>query len=200
MKLFYSPTSPYVRKVTACAMLRDIDGQITRVTTNPHVSEPALLAANPLSKVPCLITVDGLALFDSPVICEFLDSVGDAPPLFPRSGGARWLALKQQAIADGLLEAAILRRTEQTRPTDAAREAVIARQREVVARALDGLEREVPHKTPDIGAVAVVCALGYLDLRFSAEPWRDGHPQLAAWFAEIMNLPGFARTAPVAPT
>jgi glutathione S-transferase len=200
VKLFYSPTSPFVRKVLASAIIRDIDGQIALVPTSPHDSPASLLAANPLSKVPCLVTVDGLALFDSPVICEFLDSVGDAPPLFPRAGGARWMALKHQAIADGLLDAAILRRGEQRRPRDAASEAVNARQQGVMARALDDLERDLPHKTPDIGAVAVACALGYLDLRFAAEPWRDGHPQLAGWFEEIMQTPGLARTVPADPT
>jgi len=132
------------------------------------------------------------------VICEFLDSVGDAPPLFPRAGGARWVALKQQAIADGVLDAAIVRRQEQPRPPDAAHDAVLARQQAAISRALDGLERDPPPKTPNIGAVAVACALGYLDLRFGHEPWRDGRPQLAAWFAEVMEIPGLARTAPVA--
>ncbi len=199
MKLFHSPTSPYVRKVMACAIIRGIDQQITLVGTNPHDSPAGLLAANPLSKVPCLVTVDGLALFDSPVICEFLDSVGDAPPLFPRAGGARWVALKQQAIADGVLDAAVLRRLEQRRAPDAAHDAVMARQQAVINRALDGLERDLPPKTPHIGAVAVACALGYLDLRFGPEPWRGGRPQLTAWFAEIMETPGLARTVPADP-
>lgn len=199
MKLFYSPTSPYVRKVMACAMIRNIDTQLTLVPTNPGASPPNLLAANPLSKVPCLVTVDGLALFDSPVICEFLDSVGEAPPLFPRAGGARWVALKNQAIADGVLDAAILRRREQSRAPDAAHDAVMTRQQAAVSRALDGLERELPQKTQNIGAIAVACALGYLDLRFADEPWRESRPHLAAWFAEIMENPGLARTVPADP-
>jgi len=199
MKLFYSPTSPYVRKVMACAIIRGIDQQITKIFSNPHESPANLLAANPLSKVPCLITVDGLALFDSPVICEFLDSIGDAPPLFPRAGGARWLALKQQAIGDGVLEAAIVRRMEQRRAADAAHDAVVARQQAAIGRALDALERDLPQKTPNIGAVAVACALGYLDLRFADDAWREGRPQLAGWFAEIMETPGLARTAPADP-
>src|SRR6266568_2410240 len=114
VKLFYSPTSPYVRKVMACAIFREIDAQIERVVTNPHVSPPELLAANPLSKVPCLVTDDGLALFDSPVICEYLDSLDDGgPDLFPRAHGPRWRALKLQALADGITDAAILCRAEQ---------------------------------------------------------------------------------------
>jgi glutathione S-transferase len=75
VKLFYSPASPFVRKVLACAITREIHERIELLPTNPHVQPPQLLGANPLSKVPCLITADGMALFDSPVICEYLDSL-----------------------------------------------------------------------------------------------------------------------------
>ncbi|MGH7044466.1 MAG: glutathione S-transferase N-terminal domain-containing protein, partial [Acetobacteraceae bacterium] len=76
MKLFHSPTSPYVRKVMACAVARGLEGRIEIVPTNPHQSPPGLLAVNPLSRVPALVRDDGGALFDSPVICEYLDSLG----------------------------------------------------------------------------------------------------------------------------
>ena len=195
MKLHYSPTSPYVRKVLACAITRGIDGQIERVRTNPHQSPSSLLADNPLSKVPCLVTDDGLALFDSPVICEYLDSVGDGPALFP-PGAARWRALKLQALADGILDAAVGRRGEQAKPREDAREAWMERQRAAVERALAVLESDPPHRIPDIGSVAVACALGYLDFRFAAEPWRERHPHLAAWCEEFAGHPGIARTIP----
>ena len=195
MKLHYSPTSPYVRKVMACAISRGIDGQIERMRTNPGESPPALLADNPLSKVPCLVTDDELALFDSPVICEYLDSVGDAGPLFPQ-GGARWRALKLQALGDGILDAAVGRRGEQAKPQEAGRDAWMARQRAAVERAVDLLESEPPHQQVDIGSIAVACALGYLDFRYAAEPWRAGHPQLAKWFEEFAQNPAIASTAP----
>ena len=91
MKLCFSPTSPYVRKVRACAITREIDGQIELVPTDANASLPEFVAINPLSKVPALVTDDGVALFDSPVICEYLDSVGDALPMFP-AHGSRTLA------------------------------------------------------------------------------------------------------------
>jgi glutathione S-transferase len=197
MKLFHSPSSPYVRKVMACAITREIDSQIELLPTNPHVSPEALISANPLSKVPCLLTEDGVALFDSPVICEYLDSIGDALPLFPASGGARWRALKQQAIADGMMDAAVSRRMESARPREDARDVFMARQKSAVDRALDGLEADIPHKTPDIGTISLACALGYLDFRFGDEPWRDRHRQLAGWYANFARLPGIARTVPV---
>ncbi len=195
MKLHYSATSPYVRKVMACAIARGIDGQIERVPTNPHTSPASLLADNPLSKVPCLVTDDGLALFDSPVICEYLDSLEGGLPLFP-PGAARWRALKLQAVGDGILDAAVGRRGEQAKPEEAARTAWMERQKAAVGRALDLLESEPPHRALDIGSIAVACALGYLDFRFGAEPWRESHPKLAAWYAEFAKNKAIADTAP----
>ena len=197
MKLFYSPTSPFVRKVMACAIARDIAGQIETSRTNPHDQPAALLACNPLSKVPCLVTEDGLALFDSPVIAEYLDSIGDAPPLFPRPGSAaRWHALKLQALGDGMLDAAVGRRGEQAKPQEAARDATLAHQKAAIARAIAALEADPPGASLDIGTITIACALGYLDFRFAAEPWRTAHPRLAAWFAAIAETPAIAKTAP----
>ena len=196
MKLYHSATSPYVRKVMACAIARGLDHQIELVTTNPHESPAALLRDNPLSKVPCLVTDDGLALFDSPVICEYLDSVGDVIPLFPAGGPLRWRALRLQAMGDGLMDAAVLRRMEQGRPADTAREAVMDRQAHAVARTLDQLEADLPANHLDIGTITVACALGYLDLRFAADQWRAGRPKLAHWCEAMSERPEIAQTAP----
>jgi glutathione S-transferase len=196
VKLFYSPTSPYVRKVMACAIARGLEARIEKVPCNPHDSPPALLEANPLSKVPCLVTDDGFALFDSPVICEYLDSRGEALPLFPAQGAARWPALRQQAMADGILDAAVTGRGELGKPREAARDATIARFKAVIARTLDVLEAEPPHKLVDIGSIAVACALGYLDFRYAGDPWRGTRPQLAAWQEAFAQNPCIADTAP----
>lgn len=196
MKLHYSATSPFVRKVLACAIARGIDDRIDLLPTNAHASPAALLAANPLSKVPCLITHDGTAVYDSPVICEYLDSIGDAPALFPASGPARLRALVFQALADGIMDAAVLRRGEMGKAEEAGRLALMARQRDAVARGLDRLEEDPPGAALDIGGIAVACALGYLDFRYGAEPWRPAHPALAAWFADYAEHPALARTAP----
>lgn len=197
MKLYHSPASPYARKVLACAIARGLDLQIEIIPTNPHLSTPELLAINPLSKIPCLVASDGTALFDSPVIVEFLDSLDGGLPLFPRAGGARWKALKDQALADGIMDAAVGRRMEQARPKEEARDAVMARQKAAVARALDVLEAEPPTQTLDVGTISIACALGYLTLRFSDEPWREGHPNLTAWFSQFGLNPCIARTKPV---
>ena len=199
MKLCFSPTSPYVRKVRACAITREIDKLIELVPVNANASPPELLAVNPLSKVPALVTDDGLALFDSPVICEYLDSIGEALPMFPAKGALRWRALKFQAMGDGILDASVPRRGEMMKPQDEGRVAWIARQKAAVDRTLDVLEADPPHSMVDIGSITVACALGYLDFRFAAQPWRDGRPRLAAWYEAFARNPGIANTVPKDP-
>lgn len=196
MKLYYSPTSPYVRKVVACAIFRGLDGRIDRHTTNPHASPADLVADNPLSKVPCLITDDGLSLFGSQVICEFLDSLGEELPLFPAHGAPRWRALMFQSLGDGILDAAVPCRGEQGRPREAARDAQIARFKIAMKRTLDTLEADPPHKHIDIGSITVACGLGYLDFRFASDEWRIGHTKLAAWYEAFAQNHGMAETAP----
>jgi glutathione S-transferase len=195
VKLYYSPTSPFVRKVLACAIACGLEDQIEKVPTDPWQSPPDLLAANPLSKLPCLVTGDGWALFDSPVICEYLDFIGRGS-LFPPAGAARWRALKQQAIADGITDAAVLRRQDAARPEEAARTAAMARQRMAMTRGLDALEAEPPPDHLDIGTISVACALGYLDFRFAEEPWRPGRVKLERWFEAMRQRPEIANTAP----
>jgi len=198
MKLHYSPASPYVRKVMACAIARGLEGGIEKVSTNPHVSPADLLADNPLSKVPALVADDGTAIYDSPVICEYLDTLGSAPALFPPTGSpARLRAQIMHAAADGILDAAVARRLNMPHPQDDGRKAFDARQKAAVDRALAVLERDPPAGLSDIGAIAVACALGYLDFRFAAEPWREAHPRLATWFAEVSKLRPLAETVPV---
>lgn len=198
MKITASGASPYVRKVMACAIARGIDNQLEKwkiTTTDPILSE-----SNPLGKVPTLITDQGMALFDSPVICEYLDSIGNAPALFPAAGPARWTALRLQAIGDGILDASQPRRREIGLPQDEGRVGYIDLQRGKVARAIEVLEKEAASlgALKSVGDIAVACALGYLDFRFANEPWRPGHPKLEAWYASVVGLPPIANTVPVA--
>lgn len=194
MKLAYSPASPYVRKCMACAIARGIEDRIERWAV-PTV-DPALLPVNPLSKIPSLLTDEGMALYDSPVICEYLDSLGDAPALFPPAGPARWNALRQQALGDGIMDATQPRRREVALPQDAGRLEYIAQQQAKVTRALAALEGETLGPLTTIGEITIACALGYLDFRYAHEPWRPGHPKLEAWYAQVAALPPMARTMP----
>lgn len=201
MKLFYSATSPYVRKVMACAIQRGIADRIETVAANPHASPPDLLARNPLSKVPCLVTDDGVSLFGSQLICEFLDTMGEAPPLFPGSqfpGKAddRWRALKFQSLGDGILDAAVPCRGELGRPREDARDAAIARYKAAMMRAVDVMESDPPGPGIDIGSITVACALGYLDFRYAADPWRPNHPKLTEWYDSFSQNACIGQTAP----
>ena len=193
MRLFHASGSPFARKVMACAIARGIEGQITIVPTSGEAA--ALSAVNPLGKLPCLVTDDGTALFDSRVICEFLDTVGDVFPMFP-GHAARMRALRFQALGDGICDAAVLRRAEGNRPSEAARDQAIAVQAAKVARSLAALEADPPADHLDIGSISVACALGYLDFRFAHEPWRETAPLLSAWFAAMAQRPCLAQTQP----
>lgn len=196
MKLFYSATSPYVRKVMACAIQRGIADRIENVPSNPHASPPDLLAQNPLSKVPCLITDDGVSLFGSQLICEYLDTMGEAIPLFPGRYAARWRALKFQSLGDGILDAAVPCRGELGRPKEAARDAAIARYKAAMMRTVDVLESDPPGLGIDIGSITVACALGYMDFRYASDPWRPNHPKLSAWYDSFSQNPAIAQTVP----
>jgi glutathione S-transferase len=161
-------------------------------------SSPELAALNPLSKIPTLVTDDGQVLYDSPVICEYIDSLGDAPPAIPPSGPARWRALTLAALGDGILDATQPRRREIALPQDDGRKEYIAGQQAKVTRALDALEKETLGDLETIGDITVACALGYLDFRYPNEPWRPGHPKLTAWYERVVKLPPMAQTMPPA--
>ena len=202
MKLRHAPASPYVRKVMATAIETGLDERIELIPTNVRDPDPELAGHNPLSKVPALITDGGEKLFDSPVICEYLDSLHDGPKLFPPAGAARWRALRLQALGDGVLDAAVLCRMEGFRPAELRSGEFVAQQKGKVASALDALEQEAGGfgDAVTIGAITVGCALGYLDFRFSEDDWRAGRSALAAWYAEFAKRPSMARSAPREPT
>ncbi|MFM7306317.1 MAG: glutathione S-transferase family protein [Alphaproteobacteria bacterium] len=196
MKLAYSPNSPYVRKCVVLAIQRGIDKQMELWTVG--TTDPALVKVNPLSKVPTLVLDDGSALYDSPVICEYLDSVGDGPKMFPPPGPARWKALRQEALGDGILDATQPRRREIALPQDEGRQTYITLQQGKVKAALAVLEAEADRlgMLTTIGEITIACALGYMDFRYPNEPWQPGHPKLEAWYAKVAAMPAMTRTVP----
>ena len=200
MKLHYNVASPYVRKVMAVAIETGQDGRLEPVTRmmTPLKPDADLAADNPLGKIPCLITDDGAVLYDSRVICEYLDSLHDGPKMFPPEGEVRWTALRRQAEGDGILDAALLGRYETfLRPQERRWPEWIDAQKQKFRRALDSLENEAEaFATVDIGTITIGCALGYLDFRYGDEDWREPRPQLAAWFEQFARRPSMARTAP----
>ena len=200
MQLHYNVASPFVRKVMAVAIETGLAERIEPVKSVPSPVAPVaeLNADNPLGKVPCLVTNDGVALYDSRVICEYLDSLHHGPKLFPPSGAARWTALRRQALGDGIMDAAVLTRYETfTRPEEARWDAWIDSQKQKFRRGLDALEAESTSlDVVDVGTLAIACALGYLDFRFADKNWRARRPRLAAWFEQFAKRPSIATTGP----
>lgn len=198
MKLRYSPTSPYVRKVMVVAIETGLEERLERVPTDVWNPASDIRDQNPLAKVPVLVGDDGQVLFDSPVICEYLDSLHGGARVFPPEGAARWSALRMQALADGLLDAAVLRRHEELRPAPQRSPEWIERQRQAMSGALDMLERQSVAfgRAPDIGLIAAGCALGYLDFRFAQDDWRATRPRLSQWYAHWRERPSMRETEP----
>ena len=201
MKLLFSPTSPYVRKVSVTAHEKGLKDRIEVVAANSMGDDPTLLAVNPLSKVPALILDDGSALFDSPLLCEYLDSLGDGPKLIPESGEARWAVLRRQATTDGLLDAAFGYVMENRRP-EAERSAMWQeRWLNAINRSLDMLEGDIGNfgDALTLAHISLGCSLGYLDLRYKGiVDWRDAHPGLAAWYRDFSQRPSMQETQPPA--
>jgi len=200
MKLLFSPASPYARKVTITAAVKGVADQIETVPTDtfPLVNED-LRRENPLSKIPVLITDDGMRIFDSHVICEYLDTLAPEPRLFPASGPERFRTLTLGALADGMLDAALLLVYEKRyRPEDKWVESWMQRQQAKIDTSLDWLEKAPPEWSdhPDYGHITLACALGYLDFRHGGQ-WRAGHPGLVAWLDKFAAaVPAFDETRP----
>jgi len=193
MKLHFSPTSPYVRKCMVSAHELGVADRITLLPSKAHPvdRDATLVATNPLGKVPAFITDDGLVLYDSRVICEWLDSSFNGR-LFPREGAARWHALVLQSLADGILDAALLARYEEAARPEALRwPDWQAGQIDKIRTALLSLDQapEQLQGRVDIGTLSLACALGYLDLRYDAWGWRTRFPRLAEWAAGFMQRP-----------
>lgn len=201
MRLLYAPTSPFVRKVMVCAHL---SGQAERIewldsAAHPVRRDSRIAAHNPLAKVPTLILDDGESLYDSRVICEYIDSLGSAG-IFPPAGPARWKALTRQSMGDGLLDAALLARYELTaRPTEMQwpvwRQALLTKVTACLGT-IEAIAPELAVARPTIGEVAIGCGLGYLDFRFPELDWRASHPAAARWYAEFAQLPAMQATIP----
>jgi glutathione S-transferase len=201
MQLFSSPASPFGRKVKVAAHELDLLGriEINNASLSPIAPHEGVSAANPLGKIPCLITDEGEPLFDSRVIIEYLDSLHGGTSLFPAHGPARWRALTQQALGDGIMDAAVANRYETVlRPEDLRWPEWSQGLMLKVTRGLARLEEMADSlsSTPDIGVLTIACALGYLDFRYADRSWRSGHPKLAAWFEPFSQRPSMQATVP----
>ena len=202
MKLYWSPRSPFVRKVMVFAHEAGVAGRIETVKTlvSSTAANRELMRVNPLGKIPTLVTDGGMVLFDSYVICEHLDSLHGGERLIPQQPELRWQALRWHALGDNLLDNLVPWRGELMRPKPQQSPETLAAYDAKTRASLDFLEGEAATLSAtavSIGHVAVGVALGYLDFRFPDLGWRDGRPKIAAWHATFALRPSYQATLPV---
>lgn len=198
MILRSSPSSPFGRKCKMSIHVLGLMDKIEITRANTMDPEDSIRQENPLGKIPILIRDDGSHIYDSWVICEYLDNLAGDSKLFP-AGEARWPALTLQALGDGMLDASILQVYEKRfRPEEKRHQDWVDYQQEKVQRALTWLEANTPQTRaqPDIGDITLACVLGYLDFRFEGA-WREGRPNLGAWLERFADAtPAYGETKP----
>lgn len=197
MQLIYAKPSPYSRKVRVTVLEKGLAGQVEDIIVSPLEDPAALLEANPLGKVPALRLDDGRCLYDSWVICEYLDSLAPSPCLIP-DGAARFEVLRRAALADGVLDAAVTARLELLRPEAMRWAPWTDRQRRAIERGLAVMEQDVAAlgPAPTLAHIEFAVTLEYLDFRLPEVAWRAGHPALAAWLGEFGQRPSMRATVP----
>jgi glutathione S-transferase len=198
MKLHWSPRSPYVRKVMVVAHELGLADRIETVRTvvggtKPHLE---LMRENPLGKIPTLVLEDGTILYDSPVICEYLDTLHGGEKLFP-ADGEHWTARRRLALGDGMLDVALAWLGERFRPAERQSAPHMVLWETKLRACVDALEHEALEGSITIGHIAIGIALSYLDFRFGELGWREGHPKLAAWHAGFDARPSVLANPPV---
>ena len=201
MKLLYAVPSPFARKAVILAHELDTDGEIALTPSGaitPVSNNDSVNTVNPLGMIPALVTNDGQHLFDSTVICEYINDHFNGP-FYPSLTAEKYRALKLQSLSDGIMDLLVAIRYETAlRPAELQWPTYIEHQFEKVERGLAALEADVPQFSEDftIGEVAVVCALGYLDFRYPTHDWRTPNPQLSAWFTAVQPRDSIQRTIP----
>lgn len=201
MKLFCTYTSPYARKVRVVLAEKKIECEL--VIENPRNNE-LVASYNPLARVPVLVLDDNTAIFDSPVIVEYLDNVAPNNKLFPQPHRERIEVKCHEALADGLIDAAIAIRTELMRPAETRDATIIERNQLAIGRSLQSMEQKVGEQPFCMGThisladIAIGSALGYLDFRFGDIDWRTAQPNLARLYDKLMQRQSFIDTVPPA--
>lgn len=199
MKLLGTHTSPYVRKVRLVLLEKNIPH--TYLVDAPREPGSQVVRVNPLGRIPALILDDDTCVFDSPVIAEYADTLNDKPILIPRTDAlARMRVKRWEALADGIMDSAVVVRNETLRPQDFQDAGAIARHNEAVTRALAyaaeqlGARQWCEGATITLADLALTSALVYLDLRQAERDWRVSHSNLAAWFARMNERPSVQTT------
>jgi glutathione S-transferase len=200
MKLYLNKTSPYARLVMVVAHEKGLDDRIEPAWTDPWESAPELVAANPFSKVPALVTDSGVTIVDSICICDHLDDMGGGRRLMPQQGKERLRTLRKYGLGRGLIDAAFAVTIER-RFHDTAHELPLAdRWLAAVRRALSAFDRDAEllamNDAPDLGDLALGVGLSYTEFRLPEVEWKGTAPHLASWFARMAARPSMQATAP----
>jgi glutathione S-transferase len=198
VKLLWSSRSPFARKVVVVAHELGIAERITleRVDVKARETNAAVIRFNPLNKIPTLLLDDGVIIFDSLTIAEFLDETYGKGELFPRDAARRWPVRRLHTLGDGIMNCNIVRLAEKVRGERASAELAAAVTAKTKAT-LDVLEQETDGLAPlTIGSITVAVALAHLDFRFAEDAWRDRRPKLAAWHDRFAARPSMRATQP----
>jgi len=194
LKLYYSAASPYARKPRVVALELGLELELESVAVHSLQSDYG--EVNPVNRIPALLADDESLVFDSRVICEYLDVLSGGG-LLPASGPDRWAVLKLQVLGDGLMDAAVPRNAERHRPAAQQNADRLAEYERSMRQILDALESStVGLEGLNLGVISIGCALGYLDFRYPDAPWRPARPSLAAWYEGFSVRPSMIQTRP----
>ncbi|MCU6665360.1 putative GST-like protein YibF [compost metagenome] len=199
MKLIGSYTSPFVRKISVLLLEKGITFEF--VNEQPYQAENGVAQYNPLGKVPALVTDDGEYWFDSPIIASYIELLDIAPAMVPRDGKAALIVRQTEALADGIMDAALTSVREQARPAAQQSETELLRQREKISRSLDRCEQLIRDGTlatdsVNLATIAIACAIGYLNFRRVSPGWCVDRPLLVKLAETLFQRESFARTEP----
>ena len=197
MQLYYSPTSPYARKVRIMLMESGLIDRVNLITADGWDPQTPLNRINPLSQVPTLVLGDGEILYDSSVICEYLDNIHDVIPFIPADQLHRLRVLRTQALADGIMAASVAIFLERKREPDMQSEEWIGFQQAAIGRGLDAINKDMDLLAHfDLGSISLLCALGHIDFRNTYDNWRSGRDELAEWYEQMLKRHSVQQTIP----
>lgn len=197
MKLFFSPNSPYARKCRVLILEKGLEASVELVSTMPADNSPELILANPLGTVPTLLLDNGFAYCESPIICEYLDSLSGKNTLFPKSQAERFEALAMAALADGVMDAAVACVMERRRPLEIQYQPWVQRKEAAIMRTIAKIaEFDLENYGWNIGTLGIAVALEYVNLRFPNLCWQNEHEKLADWLKIVSQKSAMLATSP----
>ena len=196
MKLRWSPTSPFVRKVVVLLKEKGIEEVVEKEKSNPLSREDRADTPSPLGQIPCLITDDGRSIYDSPIIMEFLDVECTGPEMLPRAGKERWAVLTRQALADGMISAMVVCFVESLKKPERQSAGIIAHNKAIVFNGISALEGDISGFSAkiDVGTISVAVAIAFADQTFPDYDWREDCPSLAEWFDAFNQRPSMTES------